>query len=129
MFRQSWTYLNDNFYDAKFHGANWKDVHAQYAPLAAPAKRTDELRRIISLMLGELNASHLGIFAPQRNVPAAGDRAVWDCDLIGRSMKSTGPLRVTEVIPLSPAALAKIKPEDYLIAVEGTSDYLANQPR
>ena len=119
VFRQSWTYLNDNFYDAKFHGANWKEVHAQYAPLAAGAQTPDELRRIISLMLGELNASHLGIFAPQRNVPPpATGRLGLRFDR--EEYEKHGALRVTEVIPLSPAALAKIKPEDYLIAVEGT---------
>ena len=74
VFRQAWTYLNDNFYDTKFHGANWKEVHARFAPLAAAAQTGDELRRIISLMVGELNASHLGISAPQSSAqpPATG---------------------------------------------------------
>jgi tricorn protease len=119
VFRQAWTYLNDNFYDGKFHGANWKEVYAQYAPLAAGAQTPDELRRIISLMLGELNASHLGISAPQRNFPppATGRLGLrFDRD----EYEKNGALRITEVIPLSPAALAKIKLGDYLIAVEGT---------
>lgn len=119
VFRQAWTYLRDNFFDPNFHGANWNDVRAQYEPLAAGARTPDELRRIISLMLGELNASHLGIAAPAANAvpPATGrlglrfDRAEYE---------SAGALRVTEVIPLTPAALVNIKPGEYLLAVDGT---------
>ena len=119
VFRQAWTYLNDNFYDAKFHGANWNEVHARYAPLAAAAQTPDELRRIISLMLGELNASHLGIFAPQGTFPppATGRLGL----RFDREQYEKAGLKVSEVIPLSPAALAKIKPGDYLLAVEGSN--------
>ncbi|MDQ2856128.1 MAG: S41 family peptidase, partial [Acidobacteriota bacterium] len=119
VFRQSWTYLRDNFFDPNFHGANWDAVRAEYEPLAAGARTPDELRRIISLMLGELNASHLGIGGPPSAAapPATGrlglrfDRAEYE---------SGGALRVTEVIPLTPAALVNIKPGDYLLAVDGT---------
>jgi tricorn protease len=118
-FRQAWTSLRDNFYDPKFHGANWEEVRAEFEPLAAGARTSDELRRIISLMLGELNASHLGISPPpSANVaPATGrlglrfDRAEYE---------NAGALRVTEVIPLTPAAIANIKVGEYLLAVDGT---------
>ena len=33
MFDQSWRYLAENFYDAKFHGADWDAVRAKYRPL------------------------------------------------------------------------------------------------
>ena len=74
VFRQAWTYLRDNFFDPNFNGANWNEVQREYAPVAAGARTPDELRRIISLMLGELNASHLGIGAPQgaAQPPATG---------------------------------------------------------
>lgn len=119
VFRQAWTYMRDNFYDPKFHGANWGEFQTQYGPYVAGARTPDELRRIISLMLGELNASHLGISPPATTAqpPATGrlglrfDRGEYE---------SAGALRVTEVIPLTPAALANIKPGDYLLAIEGT---------
>jgi len=119
VFRQAWTYLRDNFFDPNFHGANWDAVRAEYEPLAAGARTPDELRRIISLMLGELNASHLGISGPATAAvpPSTGrlglrfDRAEYE---------SGGALRVTEVIPLTPAALVNAKPGDYLLAVDGT---------
>ena len=61
VFRQAWTYLRDGFYDEKFHGVDWDTVRAQYAPRIAGAQTPDEMRRLLSLMVGELNASHMGI--------------------------------------------------------------------
>ena len=117
VFRQAWSYLNDNFYDSEFNGANWNSLREQYSPLVDGAQTPDELRRIISLMIGELNSSHSGISGSfGGNPPVTGrlglrfDRADYE---------TTGRFKVTEVITLSPAALAGIKPGDYLTAVDG----------
>jgi Tol biopolymer transport system component/C-terminal processing protease CtpA/Prc len=118
VFRQAWTYLRDDFFDPKFNGANWDEVQRQYAPVAAGARTPDELRRIISEMLGELNASHLGISGPQGSAqpPSIGRLGLrFDAE----TYETKGALRITEVIPLTPAALGNIKPGEYLIAVDG----------
>ena len=60
VFRQAWTYMRDGFYDEKFHGADWSEVRAQFTPIVAGVRTPDELRRVLNLMMGELNASHLG---------------------------------------------------------------------
>ena len=70
VFAEAWRYLNDNFFDPKFNGADWSGVRERFAPHVAGARTPDELRRVLSLMLGELNASHMGISAP---VAGAGD--------------------------------------------------------
>src|SRR2546430_3487265 len=120
VFQQSWTYIRDNFFDPNFNGVNWNAVHDLYAPLAAGARNGDELRRIISEMLGELNASHSGIGAPASTAQAAA---------IGRlgvrfdreEFENKGALRITEVIPLTPAAISNIKSGEYLISVDGAA--------
>ena len=61
VFRQAWTYMRDGFYDEKFHGVNWNAVRKRYEPRVAAAQTGDELRRLLNLMVGELNASHLGV--------------------------------------------------------------------
>lgn len=118
IFRQGWSYIRDFFYDPDFHGVNWNGIHAQYEPLIAGARTPDEMRRLLNLMVGELNASHLGTGnPPPGNTPTTGrlglrfDRSEYE---------STGRLRVTEVIGLSPAAIAgTIKAGDILLAVDG----------
>jgi len=118
VFRQGWSYLRDYFYDPAYHGVNWEEVHAQYEPLIAGARTPDEMRRLLNLMVGELNASHLGVGAPPAGNQATTGRLGLRFDR--SEYETTGRLRVTEVIDLSPAAIAGgIKAGDYLLAVDG----------
>jgi Tol biopolymer transport system component len=120
VFQQAWTYVRDNFFDPGFNGVDWNAVHDRYAPLAGGARTGDELRRIISEMLGELNASHSGIGAPSSMAqPAAIGRLGVRFD--AQEFENKGALRVADVIPLTPAAISGIKPGEYLISVEGKS--------
>jgi tricorn protease len=64
MFDQSWHALRENFYDPLFHGANWDAIRAKYRPLVKHVALKEDLYALISLMVGELNASHLGIGSP-----------------------------------------------------------------
>ena len=118
VFKQGWTYLRDNFYDSGYHGANWDQVRAEYEPLIAGARTADEMRRLLQLMVGELNASHLGASNPPGgNQPTTGRLGL---RFDRREYETSGRLRITEVIALSPAAVAgSIKVGDYLIAVDG----------
>ncbi|CAN5242822.1 S41 family peptidase [soil metagenome] len=119
VFRQAWDIQNKGFYDSTFHGTDWKAIRASYEPLAAGARTPDELRRLISLMLGELNASHSGISAPAGSVQTTTGRLGLRFDRA--EYESTGKLKITEVIALSPAALSgTINVGDYLLAVDDT---------
>jgi Tol biopolymer transport system component/C-terminal processing protease CtpA/Prc len=118
VFRQAWSYLRDNFYDSNFHGANWNAVRTEYEPLIAGARTSDEMRRLLQLMVGELNASHLGAGAPPN--PAANTTGRLGLRFDRREFETNGRLRITEVIPLSPAALpGNINVGDYLLSVDG----------
>jgi len=102
VFDQAWTMLRDNFYDAGFNGVNWEASHERYGKVASSAATPDELRRVISLMIGDLNASHLGI-------SGAGAGTVigrLGLDFDRRAAEAGGKLMVTDVTPLGPAALA-----------------------
>ncbi len=118
VFKQGWSYLRDNFYDPGYHGANWEQVRAEYEPLVAGSRTPDEMRRLLQLMVGELNASHLGASNPPGgNQPTTGRLGL---RFDRREYETSGRLRITEVIALSPAAVAgSIKPGDYLTAVDG----------
>lgn len=116
VFREAWTYLRDHFYDDRFHGADWDAVRARTAPQVAGARTPDELRRILQLMIGELNASHLGASAPPAGAPTTGRLGV---RFDPAADERDGALRVREVIPLGPAALAGVRPGDAVVAVEG----------
>lgn len=118
VFDQAWSIQNKSFYDSTFHGANWKAIRSQYEPLAAGAQTPDDLRRIIGLMIGELNASHSGISGPGGGGPTTGriglrfDRAEYE---------KNGAFKITSIVAASPAAIeGSIKPGEYLVSIDNT---------
>ncbi len=120
VFRQAWTYQRDSFYDDKFHGVNWDAVKTEYAPRIAGAQTPDEMRRLLNLMVGELNASHSGVSGGAGGNNSASGRLGLRFDRT--EYETSGKLKITEVISLSPAANSKqINSGDYLQAVEGTA--------
>jgi C-terminal processing protease CtpA/Prc len=121
VFEQAWAGQRDRFYDPKYHGRDWNEVRAMYTPLVEGAQTPDELRRLLRMMVGELNSSHSGVSAP---APTGGGRAV--TGQLGLSFdrdtyEKTGKLKIIEVVPQSPAELAKIKIGEELRAVDGTA--------
>src|SRR5262249_25193673 len=61
MFDQSWRYLAENFYDRKFHEVDWIAVREKYRKLVEHVDQKEDLYSLLYLMMGELNASHLGV--------------------------------------------------------------------
>jgi tricorn protease len=122
VFDQAWSNLARTFYDDKFHGQDWKALRDRFEPYAQGAQTPDELRRVINLMIGELNASHTGINRPTEGFGAAPADRVADLGLrFDREAYEAGRgLVIREVIQLGPADVeGTIKPGDVLTAVEG----------
>jgi tricorn protease len=118
VFNQAWTVMRDTFYDPNYHGVNWQAVRQEYAPRIAGARTGDEMRRLLNLMVGELNASHSGASGPfggQQSAPVGRLGLRFDRS----EYENNGRFRVTEIITLGPAAIANIKPGEYLTAIDG----------
>ena len=114
VFHQAWTIVNETYYDPKFHGANWSDARGQYAKWIEKSRTPDEMRRVIGLMIGELNSSHSGISAGQQGPAVAGG-----CRTVGvdyRSGRQHNPFGLT---PLGPADVAGIKVGEKLLSIDG----------
>ena len=121
VFREAWTYLRDWFYDPAYHGANWEALRATYAPYVAGSATADELRRVLSLMIGELDASHLGINAAPDPAAAAGGTGRLGLQFDTALYEASGQFRITSVLPLGPADVAGgISVGQYVTAVDGT---------
>ncbi len=117
-FDEAWTYQRDGFYDPKMHGADWTAVRATFAPQVSGARTSDEFRRLMNMMVGELNASHSGAGGPASQAPYTGrigarfSRAAYD---------ATGKLVLSEIVAQSPLATGTdAKVGDVLVAVNGT---------
>jgi len=122
VFDQAWSTLNRTFYDEKYHGQDWTALRARFEPFAQGAQTPDELRRVINLMIGELNASHSGINRPSDGFGSQPASRVGDLGLrFDRDAYEAGRgLVVREVVALGPADIeGSIKPGDVLTAVDG----------
>src|SRR3569623_1529861 len=121
VFDQAWGVLDHKFFDAGFNGHDWTALRAHFQPYIAGARTRDEMRRIINLMIGELNASHSGINRPGRGPGALPNDRVGDLGLrFDRDAYEAGRgLIVREVVPLGPAADEKIRVGERIVSVTG----------
>ena len=123
-FEQGWGEMRDGFYDREYHGADWDAVRDRFRPQIEGARTRAEFNRLMNLMLGELNASHLGHSG--RTAPPQGgsgeetgrlglrfDRPAYEGD---------GRFVVTEVVTLGPADISdQISVGDEVVSVAGTT--------
>ena len=119
VFEQAWRWQQVAFYDPRMHGTDWDAVRTRFAPQVAGARTSDELRRLLQLMVGELDASHLGVsgpsFAPAVPVGRLG------LDLDAASLERDGTARVAAVLANGPAAITgAIRVGDRIVSVNGT---------
>ncbi len=117
MFEEGWRIMRDNFYDPDFHGVNWSGIKAKYKDWALKASTKKDFRDMFNLMLGELNASHLGMYG--------GDREEVQFDqtgLLGIEIEpNSAGVRITRVLKGSPAhrSVSKLEVGDIITAVNG----------
>ncbi len=99
IFEEAWRTLAQDFYDPQFHGVDWQALHDKYLPWALQAATNRDFRDVFSWMLGELNASHLGISGPDR-VETQRERT----GLLGVEVEPVPEgVRIRHVVPRSPA--------------------------
>lgn len=115
VFNQVWDALNEWFYDPDFHGVDWASKKKIYRPWAMASTDDLDFADVLNLMLGELNASHMGYYPPRTH---GGEKSGWigvDVDPEGG-----GPgLLVGAVIPDGPADAPEVelKPGERLISI------------
>ena len=122
VFDETWNTLNRRFFDPTFHGKDWAAIRDRFRPQAQGARTGDELRRIVNLMIGELDASHSGI---SKAADEGETRAhIGDLGLrFDRAAFEGGRgLVIREVVTLGPADIAGgVRPGDRLLAVDGVA--------
>ena len=121
-FRTAWAKLRDRFYDRSMHGVDWKAVRDRYLPAARHASSYSVFTRVVSLMTGELDASHVGFWSSETSdrewvrPPKPHNWTVMTGHLGVRF--SPGTFKVADVIPGSPAE-GKLSVGDEIVAVDG----------
>jgi tricorn protease len=118
VFREAWWALKDGFYDSDFHGVDWNAMFHKYKDLAVHMRTTADFHSIVFMMIGELNASHLGIYEDRQGREITGEIGiVYDPEYTGEGVK------VKTVISGSPADATdvNIEPGDIIKQINGTT--------
>jgi len=119
LFSQAWRTLDHFYADPNFNGVNWNAVNATYAPYVRGAHNAVELRRLLNLMVGELNSSHSGVSAARD--PTASKSGYLGVEFDGDYYARTHRLRIAEILPLGPLALTRsVHVGDVVESVDGT---------
>jgi tricorn protease len=122
VFEQAWRALDQIFYDPDFHGVDWQQQRATYRPWALAASSEADFADVMNLMLGELNASHMGYYPPgtRGNREGSGERTGWIGAVLDPALGPPG-IAIAEVLPDTPAARTDVnlKPGERILAVGG----------
>ncbi|BDD09343.1 tricorn protease [Fulvitalea axinellae] len=114
MFEEAWQAIATGFYDPKMHGYDWATLKEQYKPLAINASTSADFRYVFNLMLGQLNASHMGMYASDKK-HLNNERT----PKLGAALNASNT--VTHVIPNTPAdrKQSKLEVGDKIVAIDG----------
>ncbi|MBK8978985.1 MAG: PD40 domain-containing protein [Planctomycetes bacterium] len=126
-FDQGWRTMRDAFYDGRLNGRDWAAIRAKYRPVAAQCLGRDEFSLLMNMMLGELNASHMGHRGGSDPLPSA-PRPEWSPTTWQLGLRLVAPpdgpgLLVESVIPGSPCAEARseVRAGERVLAIDGTA--------
>jgi len=116
MFDEGWRLLKEQFYDEKMHGVDWDAMREKYRPLIEHVAAKEDFYALVSMMLGELNASHLGIGGSTVSGPETAYLGVWF------DPEHRGPgVKISAVLKNSPADKdeSRLNVGEFILAIDG----------
>jgi tricorn protease len=126
-FDQGWRAMRDEFYDESMNNRDWDKIREKYRPVAAQCLGSDEFSELMNMMLGELNASHMGHSGGSDPLPRPTVQSTWTPTTYHLGLRydqdDEGPgLRVASVIPGSPChkQRSRVEAGETLLAIDGT---------
>ncbi len=118
MFYETWANLEENFYDEKFHGQDWRKLRQRYETALPYVESRADLRTLLNDLMGELNASHLSFASSGEEETRFYKSRGMETGLL---FSETAPFQVRQIVKNSPADVSDkdVRPGDVLVAVNG----------
>jgi C-terminal processing protease CtpA/Prc/Tol biopolymer transport system component len=100
IFEELWRSLNANFYDPDFHGQDFEKLKLKYQDRILNASTTQDFRDMVNEMLGQINASHMGLYSTPNPEQTQADKTGY----LGVELVPVAQgVNITHIIPNSPA--------------------------
>lgn len=119
IFEEAWNTIEDRFYDPNHHGQNWKALKNTYKPLALKASTREDFKYIFNIMLGQINASHMGMYRGEERKELQKETT----GILGVEFEPTsnGKLKISKVVKNSAAdrEISKLVVGDIITSVNG----------
>ncbi len=116
MFEEALAQMQENYYDEKLHGLNWKKAKDYYQQFIPHLNNRADMRIILNDMLGELNSSHQGFGTNGDDETIALQNRTMETGVI---FEDNDPYKVKYIVKRSAADKKgiDIKPGDVLVKV------------
>jgi len=119
MFDEAWRNLKQNFYDPNLHGRASEALYRKYRQMVEQAVTREEFQTFTWMLLGELNASHMGIGGGSSFEGIGSDTGAFG---VRYDLAFPGPgLKVAQVLYDGPADRegSRLRPGDVILQIEG----------
>jgi tricorn protease len=115
---ESWRVMRDRFYDPDMHGRDWAGIRDQYLPLLDHVGTYEDAYDLANKMIGELNASHVGVTGPASRPQPSGYSSRYP----GLELEPAGErYRISHIYRDGPASheWLGLRVGDYVLALDG----------
>ncbi len=116
VFEEAWRAMRDGFYDPDYHGQDWEELRNRYRSRVINASTAQDFRFYFNEMLGQLNASHMGMYGPSPEETQKDKTGLIGIEGIPLP---EGGIKITYVVPGSPADReeSQLQVGDVIVAV------------
>jgi tricorn protease len=118
IFDESWRVMRYRFYDEAMHGKDWVGLRKKYEPMLKDVGSYAEVYELANHMIGELNASHVGVSGPSGRPSYEG----YPAHYLGFEMEpADGRHRISYIYRDGPATKEwlRLNVGDYVLALAG----------
>lgn len=119
LFDEAWTAINNAFYDATFHGTDWEGVKRHYRSLVVASSTREEVVLLLNKMVGELAASHQGVYGSTAYSAARGANGQLGAELEVVKTERGMAMKIVSIMSGGPADRAWLRPGDHIFGVNG----------
>ena len=123
-FDGAWRVMRDRFYDPNMNNRDWDGIRTKYRSVAAACLGAEEFSTMVNMMLGELNASHMGHRGGSGPIQKPSNSNAWteSTQALGLRTAMTEKGAVVEsVIPKGPCSQKRsaVVVGETIVAVDG----------